>query len=61
MNRGCGPILPGCGEIVGFLRGATPATPLIGRGRACGVPRAMGLGLEKRCIESNLQIVLFSE
>ena len=44
INRGCGPIIPGCGETVGGVpRGATPAArasphdwPRAGRGEALG-------------------------
>ena len=43
LNRGWGPILPVCGEIVGFPRGATPAArasppdwPRAGAGGALG-------------------------
>ena len=50
MNRGWGPILPGCGEIVGFPRGESPAvrpSPLIGRGRAVRELSANGIGARK--------------
>ena len=50
LNRGWDPILPGCGEIVGFPVGQLPPRaprPLIGRRRAEGGPSANGIGARK--------------
>ena len=46
LNRGWGPIIPGCGGIAGFLEGRLPPRaprPLIGRGRPVRPPRPMDL------------------
>ena len=51
LNRGSGTILPGCGEIVGFPRGATRAArafpPLLAKGRAGGGASDNGIGARK--------------
>ena len=63
LNRGWGPILPVCREIVGFPRGATstaraspPDWPTRGERRSS--PRPMRLGLRKRW-EGHLTIILY--
>ena len=63
LNRGWRPILPVCGEIVGFPRGATstaraspPDWPTRGERRSS--PRPMRLGLRKRW-EGHLTIILY--
>ena len=63
LNRGWDPTLPGCGGTGGdCLKGKLPPRaprPLVGRGRAGGNPRPMGLGLGKRRDESHMPIVLY--